>query len=137
MSDRQTLRIMTDLEGLAERVIVKITLDVNSNLIETTPRDTGWAASNWIPQIGSPYSVNDLPSGEEDIKAALPGQRGAQQQAMTKVISYKLEAGAVFVSNNVPYIGKLNDGYSKKAPAGFVQEGVEKAVTTDLGDLAS
>ena len=32
------------------------------------------------------------------------------------------------ISNNVPYINKLNNGYSKKAPANFVQISIKRAV---------
>ena len=38
----------------------------------------------------------------------------------------------MFVSNNVKYITRLNDGYSRQAPAGFVQSAIRKAVTQDI-----
>lgn len=136
MTDRQAIRILTELEGLAERVVKKITLDVTANFVEDTPRDTGWAASNWVPQIGQPYQVNIGNLSREDAAAQVPGRRGQQEAGVATVAaSYKLEQGAVFVSNNVPYILKLNDGHSKKAPAGFIQAGIEKAVTVQLGEF--
>lgn len=137
MTDRQAIRILTELEGLAERVVKKITLDATSNFIEDTPRDTGWAASNWVPQIGQPYTVNLRGvTGEDTIRAAIPGSTAKQNAGMAQVATgYTLEQGAVFVSNNVPYIMKLNDGSSKKAPAGFIQAGIERAVTVQLGGL--
>jgi formaldehyde-activating enzyme involved in methanogenesis len=40
------------------------------------------------------------------------------------------------VSNNVPYINRLNEGHSAQAPAGFVQQAVAKAVADTTRDLA-
>ena len=57
----------------------------------------------------------------------------SQQQGIAEVATqYTLDQGSVFVSNNVPYILKLNDGHSQQAPAGFIQTAIHKAVTTDL-----
>lgn len=35
---------------------------------------------------------------------------------------------SIWLSNNLPYIGALNDGWSTQAPAGFVEEAVRAAV---------
>ena len=135
MADRNQVRaIVRALEQVTERVITKITLDTTANLVETTPVDTGWARANWVPAIGSPY-VADL----ADVEATAQGaaQAGATQQAgIASVVSgYRLELGRVFVSNNVPYITRLNEGHSKQAPAGFVQRAIAKAVTQDIRGL--
>ncbi len=33
----------------------------------------------------------------------------------------------IFISNNVPYIGRLNNGHSAQAPSGFVEMAVRRA----------
>ncbi len=46
-----------------------------------------------------------------------------------KGVLFKKFAGIdVFVQNNQPYIGRLNDGYSEKAPANFVEASMAIAV---------
>lgn len=124
-------RITKALERVAGRLVTKITLDVDANLRESTPVDTGWARANWVPAIGSPY-IADLsgidPSSEHQAVASAQGRASAGQAA---VLGYKL-GPRVFVTNNVPYISRLNGGSSAQAPAGFVQRAISKALTQDI-----
>lgn len=113
-----------DLEKVTERVIAKIALDVTANLKETTPVDTGWARSNWVPSVGAAFT------GTIGSPSAVTSSGGEGA-----IAGYRLGQGSVFISNNVPYIGRLNEGYSSQAPAGFVQRAVEKAIRVDLGGV--
>ncbi len=119
---------------MTERVVSKITLDLTANLIQSTPVDTGWARANWVPAIGKPYKANL--SNVKATSAAASAAKAKQAGGTSSLTGYKLSRGSVFVSNNVPYIGRLNDGSSRKAPAGFVQRAVAKAVTVDIKGLA-
>ena len=123
----QIRAIVRGLNRVTSRVVAKITLDLVANLIETTPVDTGWAKANWVPRIGR--TLND-PVGE-------PGTSDASEQLLgqARVLSYKVEEGKVFVTNNVPYIEILNEGHSPKQAAGFVQRAIRKAVTEDIRGL--
>ena len=130
-AERTQIRaIVNDLDRLTERVVRKIALDVTANLIEQTPVDTGWARANWVPAIGAPV-VRDLTGAGRNLAAASAEQAAGQ----AGVLRYKLNRGKVFVSNNAPYITRLNDGHSRKAPAGFVQRAIRKAVTEDIRGL--
>ena len=126
---KQVTAIVRDLDRFAERLIVKITLDVTANLVEATPVDTGWARANWVPSVGqrSRRPAQSFPGRTPSafVQTAAAKQSVGQAQA----VGYKLERGRVFVSNNVDYILRLNDGYSRQAPAGFVQRAIRKAVT--------
>jgi hypothetical protein len=123
----QIRAIVRALEGVAERVITRLALDVTANLVETTPVDTGWARSNWVPAIGVPFLADIAPGRATEQMVA--GGVGRQQSAIVTVAAtYRLGRGSVFVSNNVPYITDLNNGTSRKAPAGFVQMAIAKAV---------
>ncbi len=119
-------QIISDVTGIATEKTKEITLDVTANLVESTPADTGWARANWVPAIGakstpSSYSRKDVASQDAD-----------QQGRILNVASnYTLDKGIVYVSNNVKYIRKLNNGYSKQEPAGFVKRAVVKASTED------
>lgn len=128
----QTGDIITALETAAGKVVKKLTLDVVANLqapppLGGTPVDTGWARANWWPNISQPYRADVGSTG------SVAGALATSESGKTKVaVSYKLSMGPVFASNNVPYILRLNDGYSKQAPTGFVQRAIAKAVTIDM-----
>jgi len=120
--------IMGALEQLTTSVVKKVTLDITANLSRAaeeggTPVDTGWARANWIPAIGSPLQQ---PAGNPDGGVGIA--EAAQQSGIGSVLSYKFGSGAVFITNNVSYILRLNDGSSQQAPAGFVQRAIQEAV---------
>lgn len=125
----QVQQIISELERLAERTIQAITLDLTSNLIETTPVDTGWARANWIPSVTAPVQDTDGSPGNV--------QTGQQRAGQAQVLGYRLANGRTFVTNNVPYILRLNDGSSTQAPRGFVEAAIRKALTRDLTSLAT
>jgi hypothetical protein len=98
-----------------EDKIVQITrmigLEVLKRVILKTPVDTGRARGNWFVAIGSPSSAAN---GNPDK----PGQTTID--AGSAVITGLTEAQAVWITNNLPYIGRLENGYSQQAPAGMV-----------------
>ena len=113
MGRREVRAVTVALREVTSEAVKKIVLDVTSNLIETTPVDTGWARNNWVPSIKEPIE-RAVGTREEPVS-------GQQQVGIAEVATtYKLEDGPVYISNNVPYIGNLNDGSSKQAPTDFV-----------------
>lgn len=134
MADPQIRTILRQLERLGERSVRRISLDITSNLIESTPVDTGWARANWIPSVTTPEEGTD---GTRAAAEAGNVSTGKQTAGQVKLGLYQLAQGQVFVANNVPYILRLNDGSSSKAPAGFVEAAIKKAVTQDLLGIAS
>ena len=122
----QIKAIMDDIEKFTEKLIQRITLSVNGELIKTTPVDTGWARANWIPEIGHAYSgtAGSRESAESGSVDSAPQQAGTAKIATT----YKLDFGKIFITNNVPYIVDLNDGSSAQAPTGFVQLSVARGI---------
>lgn len=90
--------------------------------------DTGRARSNWIAAIGGPAS--------SVIDAYAPGDAGSTAGANTQsaidqaesVISGYNYGEEIHLTNNLPYIQRLNDGYSAQAPANFVEMAVMEAV---------
>tara|TARA_R110002153_G_scaffold54447_6_gene151682 strand:- start:1158 stop:1568 length:411 start_codon:yes stop_codon:yes gene_type:complete len=125
---RQIQIIINALDGVAEQIIKSVVLDVVANLVKApseggTPVRTGWARANWIPRIGGPST--EAVGDEEAVGLA----KAAQQIGLGSVLSYKLASGPVYISNNVPYILRLNEGSSNQAPAGFVQRAITLAAT--------
>lgn len=125
--DPQTHLIIRDLDRFTERKVTSIGLGAVANLRQDTPRDTGWARSNWISAKGRPPSLPDQPSGRPtsgDVGQA----QAAQAAGAASLLSYRLQDGPVYISNHVPYIQSLNTGTSKQAGSEFVERAVERAV---------
>lgn len=126
----QITLVMKSLEGFTENLIKKMAFDVVANLRKAgveggTPVDTGWARANWIPSVGGEPAIT--PSGaKESVQTA----EASLQAGLGSLLSYKLIFGSVFITNNVPYIIKLNDPpqHSQQARPGFVQAAITAAV---------
>lgn len=129
MARRDVDAIVDSLERAAERVVKAVVLNCTAELIERTPVDTGWAQANWVPSVGQP--VESIEGTPEAVSNSV------QVTGQGAVAAFKLEQGACFISNNVPYIPALNDGHSEQAPAGFVEQSIEHAIQETTRDLAS
>lgn len=122
------------LASVVEQIVRIATLDIVANLVRApgqggTPVDTGWARANWIPNIGGPSTFDGTPP--ED-RSQVGAARSAQQSGLAAAAGFRLSQQSVVISNNVPYIGRLNAGHSMQAPANFVQAAITKAITQDL-----
>jgi hypothetical protein len=96
-------------------VVRKIALEALSRITNRTPVDTGRARGNWFVQIGD---AGVEVSTTVDKNGGVTISRGA-----AVVATYKNERGfpQIVIYNNLPYIGRLEDGYSNQAPTGMVE----------------
>lgn len=128
-------QIKRELGAFLDKLTAKVALDVHANLVRApseggTPVDTGWARANWIPRIRDPVTA---PVGARPPSGQTFVDTGAQEAGKAEVATgYRIDLGPIYVSNAVPYIGELNDGSSKQAPAGFVQAAITKALVEDI-----
>jgi hypothetical protein len=114
-----------ELERTIEGVVKHIMLKSLSNLTAPpeeggTPVKTGFASASWILSIGEP---------SQDVAGEKPEiDYGPQEAGQLAIHGYTLSQGAVFLTNNAPYIRRLNYGYSPQAAAGFIEAAVTRAV---------
>ena len=101
-----------------DQAIKKIALDVDKSVVLATPVDTGRARANWQASINSPI---DTVSSDSDSSG---GKTISQAQAA--IATYR-SGDTIHITNNLPYIKRLNEGWSKQAPAGFVDKAVQTA----------
>lgn len=101
-------------------------LVVDQTVVTSTPVDTGRARSNW--------RVDTKPSTDQRAPYA-PGEGGSTAAANTAAaLAQGREAvqsavgDALYISNNLDYIGELNAGSSAQAPANFVEKAVDAGV---------
>lgn len=106
-----------------EKVVRKAALRIDQVAVTTTPVDTGRARNNWILTISKPSSeANRTP----DKSGA-----GAIAEAAGAVKGFKVGKGvlgSIHIANNVEYIVPLENGWSKKAPAGMMRAAVSAGV---------
>lgn len=118
---RETDKVIAKLEFATGEEVVDLVFRIHGGLVEETPVDTGWARNNWIPAVGRPVAE---PAGEPGKPEPGVATRGLAEVGTVKNI---LEA-PVYISNNVPYILRLNAGSSTQAPAGFVEKIIQREV---------
>jgi hypothetical protein len=110
-----------------EETVIEFVTEIVALLQETTPFLTGHARANWVPSIGRPYITVTDQQGRRDTRGRFT-RSGAQASGLAEIVSYKLSQGDVFITNNVPYINRLNSGHSTQAPAGFIEDCVATAI---------
>ena len=83
------------------------------SVILKTPVDSGAAVNSWFSNLGN----NNGGEGER-----APNTSGSDSISAMQVTVSKAELGGqVLLYNNLPYIERLEDGYSLQAPVGMVK----------------
>ncbi len=103
------------VEKNATDIVRKIGIAIGTAVIEATPVDTGYARANWQTKLRNPIN-NEIDS---------TNVQDAVEKVKSVSISFNLRDHAIWICNNVPYINALNNGHSKQAPAGFIENAVE------------
>lgn len=113
------------------------------SVVRNTPADKGVARSNWRVGIGAPtrkviqayrpYPKGSMANGRGTAETANAGAAIAAGLARIKASEVAGLTSAIYISNNVPYIRKLNAGSSKQAPAGFIETSLLEAKASLVG----
>lgn len=107
----------SDIAAEAAEIIV-------SALVYDTPVDTSKALSNWQVTLGSASSTSIPPhalgvGGSTRAVSADTAIRLAQA-----VLAGKQPGQTIYISNGLPYIRRLNSGWSKQHPGAFVEAAI-------------
>lgn len=88
--------------------------------VNGTPVDTGRAVNNWVTSLDRPFA------GYINTGAYLPPPAVvAAGSRIIDAIDTKKDQSVVYIVNNAPYIERLNNGYSKKKPSGFIEKAMQ------------
>jgi hypothetical protein len=111
-----------------ERVVGKLGVGVIRGFVravrERNPYDTGWSQANWLASIGSPTSrLNGFraPGGYDN---SLP------EALLDDLEGWTPRKGNIYVTNNVPYVPKLNATHP--GAAGYVPVSVIVGIQTGI-----
>lgn len=101
--DLGQIRIKMEVKGAEE--VKQTAVAVSSAVIQATPFDKGRAKGNWQASHKRPItSFHNSPS--------LFGESASINRLKSVVKKYK--RGGIYVTNNLPYIDRLNNGWSKQ-----------------------
>lgn len=108
---QSVLNEMAELtESAALSGVVMILIEEFQQLQQGTPVDTGRAQAAW------------LITGDRGAIEFVPGEKEPSYSPQRPDPSDFMQADVIYVVNNVEYILALNAGWSKKQPAGFIDD---------------
>lgn len=121
---RRIRNIGIRVEKNADAMVRRVALAIDATVVLATPVDTGRARSNWQVQVGSaPAGVREPFSSGEHGSTGAANAQAAIEQGKSAIAAYR-SGKEIHIANNLPYIGKLNEGHSAQAPAAFVERAV-------------
>ena len=121
MGVRHTIKLGKATAGIEQRADLikrKIALEIFSELLQTTPVDTGRARAGW--SMGPELTGKVPPKGKSGY--------GFDVSMQVNPSMVPQNAPIIYIYNNVEYIGRLNAGSSTQAPREFVQIAIDKVV---------
>ncbi len=95
-------------------IIRRVALQALERVVQRTPVDTGRARMNWYVQIGG---AGTEVTTEVDPSGSVAISRGSQEIG---TYQQRSDFPVITLYNNLPYIGRLEDGYSGQAPTGMI-----------------
>lgn len=135
-AQRLNPRLAASLRGQALRVGVntdKLVKDVAAavldKVVHTTPHDTGQARANWQVEVSTNRPANTQLLGHTDYDGDATVTEGKSKIYGTP----RVLGQTIYISNSLDYIKALNEGWSKQAPAGFVQLAVQAGAHVAAG----
>jgi len=127
---RRISLIGTGVVEEADRLVRTVALAADQVVVLRTPVDKGRARSNWIVGLDAPprTTIEPYSPGEKGSTGGANGSAALAQGAAVISGYSGWRNSSIAISNNLPYIDRLNKGWSRQAPAGFVEAAVQKAV---------
>jgi hypothetical protein len=103
----------------SQAAIIRTAAAVNQAVIIATPVDTGRARNNWQVDLGQ-APTSELEPEDRSGQAAISRNN--------ETIQARQPGQDIYISNNVQYIQRLNDGWSAQAPENFVEKAVQVGI---------
>lgn len=130
--DRDLDRFARALQIELVTLMKKIGFDLLARIVSRTPVDTGRARASWVITIGDP-SETVAPPGEHKSyqtgDAPSPPAGVAAVDAAGGVLANVGPYDDIWISNNLPYIERLEHGHSGQAPEGMVALAIQETET--------
>lgn len=92
-----------------------VMLEAMGRIMDRTPVDRGTARANWNVSTGAPDLTTDKAATSESVAA----KKATNANRIATLRLFDGDTG--YIANGLPYIGRLEDGYSGQAPSGMVK----------------
>lgn len=106
-----------------DRLVKDVAIAALDTVVHATPHDTGQARANWQVAISTKRPAMQPQLGKLDYE----GDRTVAEGTALIQSTQRRLGETIYISNALDYIQALNEGWSKQAPAGFVEKAVQKA----------
>lgn len=122
-----------DLGREVARVVKKAAIVADQVAVTETPVDTGRARANWYVTVGKTSDdvggFDEVGERKSDARGAANAQRSLDRATagVAPFVAGQGVRGSIFITNNVEYIGRLEEGSSAQAPQGMTRQAVEAA----------
>ena len=117
-------RLDKEIGEKVSKVVQTVAVTITQNVATFTPVDTSNAISNWTVQIDSPTNAVIGPHYLGRYGSTYSESLGETIMRAKLAVKSHTRNHAIYISNNVHYIRKLNAGSSRQQPAGFVERAV-------------
>ncbi len=113
--------LQKNFESNISTLLSKTAIAIGSSLIMNTPRNTGHARANWLPSLDNPIL--------SEIDANDYGGDATVSKLRAEAGKFSSNNKSINLTNNVPYINKLNQGHSdQQKDFGWVERIIEATV---------
>jgi hypothetical protein len=113
-TEADVMRAIEVLRRRADDTMRGVVREMLRRVVTRTPHRTGHAMGNWRVGNGGPVS------GEFEIAGSRDAMFDRVMGRESEVIDELRYGDAAYVSNDVPYIERLEHGWSRQAPLGMV-----------------
>lgn len=100
-----------EVEGAVQIIAQKLMMEGLSRIVYRSPVDTGRFRGNWTVSLDGPQSGTREVDDKNGGATVAEGNAVAQQAKAFQII---------YMQNNLPYGPRLEGGWSKQAPGGFL-----------------
>jgi hypothetical protein len=105
----------------------EVTIAIHDRLLDANPVDTGWSRANWIASVGEPDLTPKASKGDPATTRIGEG--------IAEIMQHTDPTEDQHISNQVPYIGVLDDGHSPQAEAGWVERAADEGEKIGQGKV--
>lgn len=95
-----------------------------SELAYKTPVDTSQALSSWIVTLDTPSTDTNFPHYYGEFGSSQASSAAETIRQAKEALKNKKPGQDIYITNNQPYIVRLNEGSSQQQPAGFIERAV-------------
>jgi hypothetical protein len=109
-----------------EKAVRTVSLQAYTNIVINTPVGNPelWQSEAPPGYVGGRARANwNIDINTVDLSVTDSTAEPESGRALNVTAKYKLGA-TIYISNNLPYIQRLNEGWSSQAPANFVDKGI-------------